>query len=176
MKKMFFCYGIGVTTIVAKSIKNIISTINNNNLFIAFISLKNVMTSQTTFRQRHVNPMVSNKLYVDEPRCLYWKQTLDIAGWRTLLWHLTQYTGDTQTGVLDSLQRTSLYLKRTAFIISNFITHKSSHHNTPPTLTEQSYSKTTKTKGSSKAFFLKPKIYSWMSVWVRLQDSEGSDI
>ncbi len=61
MKKMLFCYGIGVTTIVAKSIKNIISTINNNNLFIAFTSLKNLMTSQTTFRKRHVNPMVSKK-------------------------------------------------------------------------------------------------------------------
>ncbi len=43
MKKMLFCYGIGVTTIVAKSIKNIISTITNNNLFIAFTSLKNLI-------------------------------------------------------------------------------------------------------------------------------------
>ncbi len=93
--KILFCYGTGVTTIVAKSIQNVISMINNNNLFIALISLKHFSFIQTSFRQRHVNPMVSKKWYVDEPRRLYWKQTLDIAGWRTLLWHLTQCTGDT---------------------------------------------------------------------------------
>ncbi len=167
---MLFCYGIGVTTIVAKSIKIIISTINNNNLLIALISLKNLMTSQTTFRQRHVNPMVSNKwcgraeapVLKTNPgyhRMTYTVVTSDAMYRRHLDWSPGFITENIFISEENSLHHIKLY-----------------HHNTPPTLTEQSYSKTTKTKGSSQAFVLKPKIYSWMSVWVRLQDSEESDI
>lgn len=67
---------------------------------------------------------------------------------------------------LESLlhYREHLYIWREQPSPYQTLSDTSSHHNTPPTLTEQSYSKTTKIKGSSKAFFLKPKIYSWMSV------------
>ncbi len=155
MQKMLFCYGIGVTTIVAKSIKNKISTINNNNIFIAFISLKNLINlsdniQKETRKSHGIKQIICGRaeapVLKTNPgyrRMTYTVVTSDAMYRRHLDWSPGFITENIFISEENSLHHIKLY-----------------HHNTPPTLTEQSYSKTTKTKESSKAFFLKPKIYS----------------